>query len=393
MVTSVCLCNNRGGVGKTFMSFQTAGAVAVENPDKKVLAIDFSIYSDLSALALGGTASKDPLEPSAGLEVAKTKVPSEKRVEGLLAVLHGGGDGRALPVKKGLFGSVASAFRSSSGPTNVDLSKYAVRVAEHNVEAPPNLYLIASAGRDSFDVRTTEWTRALGPGDEDLAKKRREAGRALRLAVDALGDDFCAVIFDTDHLAGSALTRLALASAESCVVPAPTDTAEFHRLFQTPDSEQFAGVESLFGEVMVSMLREDALRAKVAAVVFTKVPSLKNDPHVTEGGIRCPFTPSATMSQQMDALARVTWNVVRAHPEYGAIFAESNRRSADERDFFSSTFRAFKAVPDLARNISVSNGVPIAAMTPKQYTTPSGISGKTNAATLEALKKEIFSLV
>jgi cellulose biosynthesis protein BcsQ len=86
-------------------------------------------------------------------------------------------------------------------------------------------------------------------GDPAAHEKTAEAGRVLRRAVDALSEDFCTVVFDTDHLAGSHLTRLALAAAETCVVPCPTDTGEFHRLFQTPDSSQFEGVESLFGEV------------------------------------------------------------------------------------------------------------------------------------------------
>lgn len=391
MPTSVCMCNNRGGVGKTFMTFQTSAAVAVENPDKKVLALDFSIYSDLSALMLGGTAAKDPLEPSVGLSTAKQKIPSEKRVEGLLAAIHDDEEpGGRKP--RGLFAGVKSVLFNSSSRVSADLMNFAVRVADYNTEMPPNLYLVASAGRDSYDEKTKAYTRALDDREEGAAKKRREAGQALRRAVDALPSDFCAVIFDTDHLAGSALTRLALAAAETCAVPSPTDTAEFHRLFQTPDSEQFGGVESLFGDVMISMSREGTLRAKVRAMIFTKVPSYKNDAHVSAAGIRCAFTPTAVMSKQMDVLARVAWKIMGAHPEYKELFLEENI-SSNEREFIESTFRTFKLVPDLARNISTSNGVPIAVMTSGQYTTASGITGSTGNAVLEALRKEISTLV
>ena len=209
MSASVCICNNRGGVGKTFAAFQIAAAVATNNPKRKVLAIDFSIYSDLSALMLGGTAAENPLETSFGLSQAKG-VPREKRVEGLLQTLASG-----RPAGKGLFG----AFRRRA----VDLTEYAVRVADHNDQMPPNVYLIASAGRDSYD----DDTKTLFASDE---KKGDEMAAVLREAIDALREDFCVAIFDTDHLSGSLLTRLALAAAQSSVVPCPTDTAEFHRL-------------------------------------------------------------------------------------------------------------------------------------------------------------------
>ena len=52
---TVCFCNNRGGVGKTFMAFQSACEAARSRPDKKVLVFDFSLYSDITALLLGGS--------------------------------------------------------------------------------------------------------------------------------------------------------------------------------------------------------------------------------------------------------------------------------------------------------------------------------------------------
>ena len=58
---TVCFCNNRGGVGKTFMAFQTACEAARARPEKKVLVIDFSLYSDQTALLLGSSCSLWPL--------------------------------------------------------------------------------------------------------------------------------------------------------------------------------------------------------------------------------------------------------------------------------------------------------------------------------------------
>jgi hypothetical protein len=110
---SHCFCNNRGGVGKTFMAFQSAceagrctltppdpwlkrrvvstlepckvknrfqdspfdfnlhrySEAARARPDKKVLVFDFSLYSDITALLLGGSAREGFGAPMKGLQV------------------------------------------------------------------------------------------------------------------------------------------------------------------------------------------------------------------------------------------------------------------------------------------------------------------------------------
>ena len=137
------------------------------------------------------------------------------------------------------------------------------------------------------------------------------------------------------------------------------------------------------------MAREGTLRAKVGSMIFTKVPATKNEPHLSAAGVQSSFTPTAVMSDQMDSLARKTWTILQTHPEYKGIFVDAEV----ERDFVSNTFRTFKMVPDLARNISVSNGVPIIVMHSGNYTTVSGISGQTSKAALEALQKEMTTLV
>ena len=379
MSRSICFCNNRGGVGKTFTTFQTSCAVAVSNPSKKVLVIDFSIYSELTCALLGGTASASPFEAPKGLRACRENVPSEKRVEGLLRALVGGGDKASS--SRGLFGGLFA--KTGGGSPKVDLATFAVRACDLNANVPDNLYVVASAGAESFGG---------GDGDQPTPWSTFDpnVGRGLARAVEELSDDYVTVFFDTDHLAGSAMTRYALCAADLCAVPCPTDTVEFQRLYQTPDAAQFPGVESLFGDVMLPMYRDGLLRARVVKMIFSKVPSNQNKPSVTPGGIKLPFTPNAATAAQMDGLAATAWEVVDKYPEFRPLFLDGEKT---KREFVENVFAAFKLVPDLAKNVSVQNGVPICKMTPQTYTTVSGVTGSSSASTLEALRAEISALV
>ena len=375
---AVCVANNRGGVGKTFMTFQTSCAIATANPDKKVLVFDFSIYSELTAMFLGGTAAAEVFGAPEGVRVCKENVESEKRVEGLLKSLSttGGVSGRA----SGLFGGGGLFGNFGSGGDAVDLETFGVKPSDFNDAIPANLHLVPSAGTDSFaaEAKDSPWTQFQPVMGQKLAK-----------SIERLSDEWGAVFFDTDHLASSAMTKLALAASDVVVVPCPIDTAEFQRLYQTPDATMFSGVESLFDDVMIPMQAQGHLRARVSKMIFSKIPSAQNASSETAGGVRLPFTPNATAGQQMDALANLAYEVCVRFPKYKTIFVHGN---ASKRDFVQGTFTALKMVPDLPRTISTQSGVPLCAMSTQKYTTAGGISGSTGAQVLASLKRELTEL-
>lgn len=425
---TVCFCNNRGGVGKTFMAFQTACEAARARPHERVLVVDFSLYSDQTALLLGGSARESFGAPMKGLQVTVDVTTCDTRAEGLIRDLEHAPDAmdcdedRQRTPASSIFGTFFS--RERKGPENesararapVDLTRYALRPHDHNPAIPPNLYLIPSAG-------ATSWADTQGQGPDDacddaggsrnpdaipLWARRGDgwlgAARALRAAVSALPGDFGAVFIDTDHLAACVLTKLALATCESCVVPLSFDDGDFNRLFQDVTGN------ALFADVMVPMLRAGALRARVKAMVFTKVASTRNEAVTTQGGIRSPFKPSHTVMAQMDAMARQVQSACQADARYAALFGarddaddastlpEDASRDASEivagpaKPFREKYFAAMKLAPDLAANISKMCGLPICAMTGEKYVAPSGLSGQSAKPVLDGLKAEIRDL-
>ena len=113
---SIAFCNNRGGVGKTFMAFQTACETARARPDKKVLVLDFSLYSDITALLLGGSAREGFGAPMKGLQVTVENTTEDTRAEGLIRTYE-----RALPViaayRRGLGGEHERPDFCADAPT------------------------------------------------------------------------------------------------------------------------------------------------------------------------------------------------------------------------------------------------------------------------------------
>lgn len=421
---STCFCNNRGGVGKTFMAFQTACEAARSRPDANVLVVDFSLYSDVTALLLGGSAREGFGAPMKGLQVTVENTTADTRAEGLirdleLAIDADDDDDARAGMKKKTKGSVFGAFFSKPSPAaaassrrEIDLQKYMIRPAAHNPAIPPNLYLIPSAGAVSWtDTQETNDDAAAAAANDDefvdamdttdrapLWTRKGDAwhraGARLARALDDLPPSFDAVFVDTDHLAACVLTKLALASCESVVVPLSFDDGDFNRLFQDVTGN------ALFTDVMIPMKAKGQLRARVKRMVFSKVGSNKNEAVTTAGGIESPFKPSKTVMDQMDAMAQQVWAACTHDERYKQLFAGAEELAPGQYGggnivgaFTAKFFTAMKMAPDLAANLSKMMGLPLCTMTSRTYHAPSGLEGQSGKPVLDSLKSETQRLV
>ena len=403
---SYCFCNNRGGVGKTFMAFQSACEAARSRPDKKVLVLDFSLYSDITALLLGGSAREGFGAPMKGLQVTVDNTTEDTRAEGLIRDLEHAMDhdahaaaapGGANKPGTSIFGAffAKKPAAATPAPAAVDLTKYLIRPADFNPAIPGNLYLVPSAGAVSWS--NTQGDNDTGSENEQPLWTRRgdqwwPVACKLRAAVDALPADYDAVMIDTDHLAACVLTKLALAVCKSVAVPLSFDDGDFNRLFTDVTGN------SLFTDVMIPMNDKGYLRARVAKMVFTKVAVDKNDKTTTTGGISSPFTPRKTVMEQMDLMAQQVWSACNHDVRYRRLFADEDSLEPGPdgnvvMTFRSRYFTAMKMAPDLAANMSKLNGLPLCTMTGEKYKAPSGLEGQSAKSTLEALKLELQTLV
>ena len=70
------------------MAFQIACEAARARPESKVCVIDFSLYSDISALMLGGSAREGIGAPMRGLQTCVDITEADNRAEGLVRALE-----------------------------------------------------------------------------------------------------------------------------------------------------------------------------------------------------------------------------------------------------------------------------------------------------------------
>jgi MinD-like ATPase involved in chromosome partitioning or flagellar assembly len=118
LIRSYAIWNNKGGVGKSTITFHLASRYAEKNPDKKVLVIDLCPQSNSSMMLLGGGASGEKNV----LDLCTQATP--KTVVGYLSTVISNGAGAALPSPE----------------------DYLVKVKPYNPYMPDNLYLMCGDG-------------------------------------------------------------------------------------------------------------------------------------------------------------------------------------------------------------------------------------------------------
>lgn len=118
VIRSYAVWNNKGGVGKSTITFHLASRYAEKNPDKKVLVIDLCPQSNSSMMLLGGGTTGE----NHVLNLCTEATP--RTVVGYLSTVISQGVGAPLPE-----------------PTD-----YLVNVHDFNTNMPDNLYLVCGDG-------------------------------------------------------------------------------------------------------------------------------------------------------------------------------------------------------------------------------------------------------
>ena len=372
----------QGGSGKTFLLFQTACDAALANRERKVLVVDFSVYSETSALLMGGLSRSHDgrLGATIGMQNTVDHIAENKRADCLVRDLYAYSQPAAAPERTGLFGfgSIRSALFGDKKRAAPRLDEYAVQPHNVNPRVPDNLYLIGGAGKLS-------WPAAGSPVWECSGEDLKVCAGALREGLDNLEGEWH-VFVDTDHLAASHLTKLALGAVDDVVIPLNLDEGDFQRLFED------ATCNALFTDVMMPMAAQGYLRAKVRSIVFSKVLPNKNCACEREG-MELPFTPAKNDVEMMLNLAASARLAVLQDPELEKTFADDDDiaiSNMTDEEFCRSFCTACKMFPAVACSLTKLNGAPLCTL----HQTDGTLEGCTadtrpKADTLEALRDEV----
>lgn len=184
--------NNKGGVGKSYLTFQLASEYARQHPDRKVLVIDLCPQANSSSMLLGGMEE------------------GEKR----LNYIHG------QQPRVTISGYISERISNPYNQTNSG-AKYITQVSLHNDKVPSNVYLVV--GDEQLELQSSRVSGATKPGPDD-------AWRIVHLWITDLITDIkrlwnneeCCVFIDCNP-SFSIYTELALTAAERLLIPFSAD--------------------------------------------------------------------------------------------------------------------------------------------------------------------------
>jgi hypothetical protein len=224
---------------------------AKRNPEISVLVMDFTEEGDLTKRFLGGVDSaQDKVDELFG-GVFRLLADTKAKTEGLTSWLWS---------------------------RDLDISKHAIKIADHNANVPPNLYLVSSGAwpSDQEPMKSEERKRLSAKIRESLEK----SSTPWRLFCDTDGDR-----------RPSPFTMLAYTLCPDTIVPLHLNKADLDRT-----------------ETMLWMLQElrdmGEIETQVLVVVWNLVKPLKDEPMVHQGRLcelQLPFTPTKVSLDILDA--------------------------------------------------------------------------------------------
>jgi len=183
--------NNKGGVGKTFLSFVLAVEYAVQNPDEQVIVVDMCPQANVSEIILGGNGTGSEQLERLLRQRATVGGYFDKRIESPHALLG----------------------------TEAD---FLLQASNYNPNMPLNLWLIA--GDPSLEIQAQVISQISGQTLPENSWKNVHAWlRDLVIACSKkLGMNKLTIFIDCNP-SFSAYTELALLAAERIIVPCSSD--------------------------------------------------------------------------------------------------------------------------------------------------------------------------
>jgi chromosome partitioning protein len=139
-MATYALWNNKGGVGKSYLTFQIACEYARTHPDQQVLVLDVCPQANASGMLLGGM------------------------VAGEQALLELGSANPRRTIAGYVRDRIASPYHNPARGAD-----YLTKVSDYNDRVPSNVYLVA--GDDELEVLASRVSNAASPGPDDAWAK------------------------------------------------------------------------------------------------------------------------------------------------------------------------------------------------------------------------------
>lgn len=186
------LWNNKGGVGKSYLTFQIASEYARLHHQKKVLVIDLCPQANSSIMLLGGMARGEMVLDSLSQESPR----------------------------KTISGYFEDRIRSPYVSTQTGTT-YLVNVQEHNRAAPENLYLVP--GDEQLEIQASRISRATQPGPSDAWRIVHLWARDLINDIKRAWNREDITVFIDCNPSFTIYTEIAISGSDRLIIPFSAD--------------------------------------------------------------------------------------------------------------------------------------------------------------------------
>jgi len=192
-MASYALWNNKGGVGKSYLTFQIACEYARQHPDKRVLVVDVCPQANASGMLLGGIVHG---------EAALTQIAN------------------ASPLRT-ISGYVEDRVRSPYVNPRTG-SQYPLQVSAYNQHVPTNVYLVV--GDEQLEIQASRVVGATNPGPLDAWRIVHQWFSDLVSDIAAAWDEEFTVFFDCNP-SFTIYTEMALSASDRLIIPFTADAS------------------------------------------------------------------------------------------------------------------------------------------------------------------------
>lgn len=184
--------NNKGGVGKSYLTFQLASEYARQHPNKKVLVVDLCPQANSSSMLLGG------------MEIGEQH----------LNTIHG--QQSRLTIAGYIDDRISSPYVSTKSGTD-----YITNVYQYNDKIPSNVYLVV--GDEKLELQSSRVSSATDKGPDDAWRKVHLWVKDLISDIQySWSDEACCIFIDCNP-SFSIYTELALTAANRLLIPFSAD--------------------------------------------------------------------------------------------------------------------------------------------------------------------------
>jgi len=186
------LWNNKGGVGKSYLTFQIASEYARTHPEKKILVIDLCPQANASGMLLGGMENGER-----SLDLLSNRSPRQ--------TISGYIEDRIL----------SPYVNPRTG------ASYVLNVSEQNPLAPNNLFLVA--GDEQLEIQASRVQGATVPGPTDAWRKVHTWISDLIGDIQNSWDQESTTVFVDCNPSFSIYTELAMSASDRLIIPFSAD--------------------------------------------------------------------------------------------------------------------------------------------------------------------------